>query len=109
MQMPDEFWGAKAVSGLLGLLGAMVSLSILHVLSWRECIGILFSGTITAILFSQPIIDIVRAPPPLASGISFLIGTFGWSVLGAALNLIRKADLWGLVREIARSRWGRRE
>ncbi|MBV6304949.1 hypothetical protein KVP10_08615 [Candidimonas humi] len=101
--MPDEIKDPKLLSIVLGTLGSVLSMTSFKGLSRTQRVAMVITGTTCAGLFAQPVIELVGAPAGWAGGISFLIGTLGWSLIDKTVSTIRKADLWGLASDIARS------
>ncbi|GAB2913629.1 hypothetical protein [Paralcaligenes ginsengisoli] len=108
MQLPETLSETKLWTLGLGALGAVMSLSSIKGMSWRQKLAMGISGAVIAALFAQPIIDLVNMPPGWSGGIAYLVGMFGWAVVDKTISTIREADLWSLVSDIVRSWLARR-
>ncbi len=103
MQPPESISEAKIWAAVIGACGAAVSLTFIKDLTWPQKLVMVVCGTVISVLFTEPIIDLVDVPPTWSNGVAFLVGMFGWSLAGSVLSMIRKADWWELVKEIALS------
>jgi len=105
MQIPDiedsTIWAAA-----IGLVGSAFSLGAVPGLSWPQRIRLLVGGAVMAALFSAPVMEWMSMPSGWAGPIAFLVGALGWSTLESTLQAIRKADLWALLSDLIRRRFG---
>lgn len=92
---------------IIGALGAALSMQFVSGLSPLQKATMVLTGTIFSVLFTNPLIELVGVPPAWNNGIAFLVGLFGWSVVGSVIIAIRKADWWGLLMEVVRRIFGR--
>lgn len=102
MQPPD-IPEATLWSAAIGAAGAALSMAFIKDLTPTQKVVMVLAGTVISVLFTDPIAELVDMPPGLKNGTAFLVGMFGWALAGSVLSMIRKADWWELVKEIALS------
>src|SRR5690606_25292158 len=95
-------------SALIGAAGAAFSMAFIKDLTPAQKIVMVLAGTVISVLFTDPIVQFVDMPTNLKNGAAFLVGMFGWAISGSLLTMVRKADLWDLIIEIALSWFKRR-
>lgn len=92
---------------LAGILGAAVSMQFIRGLNPLQKLLMVITGAVFSVLFTDPISKTVGAPVSWEYGVAFLVGLFGWSVVGSIITALQKADWWGLLMEVVRRLLGR--
>lgn len=94
---------------LTGLVSAMLA-SILHKddipdkLSWGVFVA---TGGMCALYFTGPIAQFFKMTDPAwIACIGFLLGAFGGSLLAAVTRALKSADVWGLIVDLIKSKFG---
>ena len=91
--------GLKKISLIFGLIGAVIALK------WIEAVGAwgracaVFIGCTTAQVGTPLALKFFEFHNEYEGGISFIIGLFSMSIIGAVMKAINQADLWALVKE----------
>jgi hypothetical protein len=105
MQIPDiqdsAIWAAA-----VGFIGSAFSLGAIRGLSRGQKVNLLVAGPVVSGIFTGPVIDWMNLPSGWWWPVAFLVGVLGWSTLESALNAIRRADLWALLSDLIRRRFG---
>jgi hypothetical protein len=94
---------------LTGLVSAMLA-SILHKddipdkLSWGVFV---VTGGMCSLYFTGPIAQFFKmTDPSWIACIGFLLGAFGGSLLAAVTRALKSADVWGLIVDLIKSKFG---
>ena len=91
--------GLKKTPLILGLIGSVIALK------WIEAVGVwgrtcaVFIGCAAAQVGTPLALKFFEFHNEYEGGISFIIGLFSMSIIGAVMKAINQADLWALVKE----------
>jgi hypothetical protein len=104
MQIPQlsDIDGGTLGAWLLGAIGAGLSMQFVEGLTWRQKLIMVLTGTVSAAVLTGPIMEWVGMPMSWITGMSFLVGLFGWAAIGGVMHTLQKADWWGLIQDVVR-------
>jgi hypothetical protein len=105
MQIPD-IQDSTVWAAVTGFAGSAFSLAAIKGLTKGQKVNLLVAGPVMSGLFTEPVLGWMNLPTNWGWPVAFLVGVLGWSTLESALNAIRRADLWGLLSDLIRRRFG---
>lgn len=91
--------GVKRDALIVAFLGAVISLKFVPEMDrWWKRLTMVAGGFLCAIYIAPAIADIFEFKARAESGITFLIGLLGMSVIAAVVKLVSSGELWSALK-----------